>query len=523
MGDHDGPISVPSLYGELPALTATEQKQRNDGVSWVAYASVLMVGLMVAAVGYKRSYQPYIGVAIAFFVVLLACWVKFPRLALAGTIAFTLISDIVTVSWFPFTKNLSSPESITFLTDSLSLSPFELTVIWALIVTGFRNHEAGGRPFRSTPLSRPMMVFAFFVAVGLITGMSRGGDSRAAIFEVRPLIYFVLFTVLVVNVCSNRRDYQLMLYAALGAIFVQGLLSLKFYLALPGVVRQDLEALNEHGSAISMNLLFAMLFAALAFRGVSKRTRWTLLLLSLPLVYVYFVSQRRAAVVALGVALILIGIMLFMRQRRTFWKVVPLVGVIALGYIGAFWNSESTVGFPAQAVKSVLAPDQLSAADQSSDEYRQIERYNLTYTIRADPLRGQGFGQPFLRPVPLPDISRFEFNAYLPHNSLLWIWIKTGFFGFVTMMYIFARTVISGAARFRAAPPGIESVIAASGVIFVAMFATFLFVDIAWEVRNVVLLAVAMGLCVGPLADDPDEASSDQRVGSLRAVSSGVS
>ncbi len=112
-----------------------------------------------------------------------------------------------------------------------------------------------------------------------------------------------------------------------------------------------------------------------------------------------------------------------------------------MAYVGAFWSSSSTIAFPAQAVKTVVAPDSLGAADQSSDQYRDIENYNLNYTIRADPIAGQGFGRPFLRPIPLADISVFELNAYLPHNSLLWIWIKMGFLGFVTVLYLFAVTL----------------------------------------------------------------------------------
>ena len=47
-------------------------------------------------------------------------------------------------------------------------------------------------------------------------------------------------------------------------------------------------------------------------------------------------------------------------------------------------------------------------------------------TIKAKPITGLGFGQRFYRPFPLPDISFFPFYEYMPHNSVLWIWIKTG-------------------------------------------------------------------------------------------------
>ncbi|MET0908777.1 MAG: O-antigen ligase family protein, partial [Ilumatobacteraceae bacterium] len=220
-----------------------------------------------------------------------------------------------------------------------------------------------------------------------------------------------------------------------------------------------------------------------------------------------------AAVVALVTALIVFTIILFWRQRRTFWKVVPIGAIVVIGYLGAFWTSESSAGFPAQAVKSVIAPNSMSAKDQSSNEYRRIENFNLSYTIRSSPITGLGFGQPFLRPVQLPDISGFEFNAYLPHNSLLWIWIKLGFAGFVTVLYLLARSLSLGARRIRDAAPGLDLFIASNAAMFVVMYAVYIFVDVAWEARNVTLMALAMGLCTGHLigerSDDQNQAETD--------------
>ena len=115
---------------------------------------------------------------------------------------------------------------------------------------------------------------------------------------------------------------------------------------------------------------------------------------------------------------------------------------------------------------------------------------------------GIGFGHPFYRPYALPEINLFGFEAYVPHNSLIWIWIKMGIGGLVALLYIFGRALAQGAARARAAPPGVDAVIAMIGVVFVAMYAVFLYVDIAWEPRNVVLLALSIGLCTGPLREE---------------------
>lgn len=490
------------IYGAPPPLTSSARERRNRLIWWVVYAAVLFVGLAVGFVAYGRTFQPYFGVAWAVCLFVLALWVWFPRVALGATLALTLVGDQVTVSWFPFNKNLSSIESIMYVADGVPIRPLEIVVVWGLLVTLYRNLQATGRFIQSTLLLRSFVAFGAFTLFGLLRGLAAGGDRRAAIFEVRALILLPLLYVLIVNVCGSRRDYRRMMWVGVAAITLQAVLSLDYLLNLPPASRAGLESLNEHGASIGVNLVFILFVTSLAYRGVSWRVRLLLLVASVPLMWSYLVSQRRSAIVALGVAFVLWSVMIFWRQRRTFWKVVPAVSIIVIGYTGAFWNVQSSAGFPAQAIKTVVAPDQASAEDQSSDLYREFEMLNLAATVRASPVLGIGFGQPFLRPYPLPDISVFEFHAFIPHNSFIWIWTKLGFAGFVTLLYLFARTMMNGSSRARAAPDGTDAVVALAGVLFVAMYAVFLYVDIGWESRNVSLLALAMAMATGPLTDE---------------------
>ena len=496
------PATVDARLMAQAALSSDQQRRRNRIVWWLVYLTVIMTGLAIAVAAYRRSYQPYFGLAWGCFAFLLAAWIRFPRTALAATLAFTLVGDIVTVSWFPFAKNLSSWESIMYLSNRVSISPLEITLVWALAVTSYRNLASTGRLFKNAPLLVPFAAFVGFTLLGLVRGLSSGGDTRAAIFEVRPLLILPLLYLLVVNVCSTRRDYRRLFGTAIAAITLQALMSLEYLFQLTPSARDELESLNEHGAAIGANLVFLTFVASLVYRRVPWSFRLMLLTASIPVMWVYLVAQRRAAVVSLIVGFALLAVVLFWRQRRTFWKVVPVVALVAVAYTGVFWNSESSAGFPAQAVKSVLAPDQVSAENQRSDVYRVLETLNLSATVKSSPLLGIGFGQTFLRPFSLPDISVFEFQAYVPHNSFIWIWTKMGFGGFVALLYLIGRTMMQGAERSRAAPAGVDAVVAVNGVIFVAMYTVFLYVDIAWESRNVFLLAVAMALCTGSLKDE---------------------
>ena len=56
-----------------------------------------------------------------------------------------------------------------------------------------------------------------------------------------------------------------------------------------------------------------------------------------------------------------------------------------------------------------------------------------------------------------------------------------------------------GSARIRSAPAGLDLLTVSIAVMFTMMYAIFIFVDVAWEPRNVSLLALSMGLCTANL------------------------
>ena len=178
-----------------------------------------------------------------------------------------------------------------------------------------------------------------------------------------------------------------------------------------------------------------------------------------------------------------------------FWWFTPTVLFLGSGFVAATWNAEGALGLAATSVKSVIAPDQLGAEEESSNLYRVIESFDLWFTIRSSPITGRGFGQQFLMPLPLPDISFVEFWQYIPHNSILYMWIKLGFFGFAVMFFMFFRGVQFGARSTLGARTGDDVATVFAGMASVVMFVVFAYVDIAWDTRSTVFLAVAFALC----------------------------
>ncbi|MGH9270330.1 MAG: O-antigen ligase family protein [Ilumatobacteraceae bacterium] len=329
---------------------------------------------------------------------------------------------------------------------------------------------------------------------GLLRGIGSGGDRRIAVFESRALFYVLVIYVLVTNVFTTRRQYERVLMVAMVAIGVQSVFALQYYLDLPADEQAVLERLGEHASAVHMAAVVVLLLATFLLNG-TRATRWLLLAMMPAIVTAFMLSQRRAAMVALMFGAAVICFFAFHRRRRAFWVFVPAVAILGAGFVAATWGAVGAIGLPAQAVKSVIAPGTLDAADQSSNFYREIEATNVWFTIRNSPLLGVGFGQPFSILYRMPDISFYEFWAYKPHHSVLWIWLKMGFLGFVATLFMIGRTIQAGARSALDVETRREVAYVATAVAIIFMLVIYSYVDIGWDSRSMVLLGLCIAIC----------------------------
>jgi O-antigen ligase len=482
----------PRSVGRTRTIDVEVQIAHDKARARVVYGAIIVLTLFIAAVAYTRAPEPF---PIALLVLMLACVCAFlrPAAGIYVLVFLTMVGDVVTMPWWPFTKNMSSRESILYVNDNLFLNPLEVLAAITMIAWLLRSVADPTWRFVRGRMFWPILIFTGFVVFGYARGISSGGDRRVAIFEGRALFYVFVVYVLVTNLLSTRRQYVRLFMTAMVGLAIQSIFSLLYYRGLSGEVRSELESLGEHSATIPMDALLVLLIGALVFKG-SRWLRWSTFLLAIPVTYAYILSNRRAAMVALFAGVLIVIVVLYQRRRRAFWFLAPATLLVGLGFVLATWNAEGAISLPAKAVKTVLFPNQLSARDSSSDLYRQIEASNIYYTIQSSRLFGYGFGRPFLQVIPMPNISFFEFWQYIPHNNVLWIWIKLGFFGFVAMLFMFGRCVQLGARSVTQIRSADHVAFATAGLAYVVMFLVFAYVDIAWDPRSTVLLGVSMAL-----------------------------
>ena len=418
-----------------------------------------------------------------------------PRYGIYQILIYAMIGDTNLILWWPFTVNFSSNWSLLYLNRALIFSPLEiylaLTFISWAVHTALREdmHVFIGRLFW------PTLAFLGFLILGLFYGFRSGGDRVVGLWEARPLFYLVAMIFLSGNLITRREHIHVLIWLTMIGIVFPGIAGIyAFFVTLKGDLA-GIRSVALHATAIHMNTLLVLVLASWLYKA-SRAKRFILPILALPVLFTYFITQRRAAFLSLFIALALIAIILFLENRRLFMLIVPPALLFALAYTLVFWNNSGTLGEPVKALKSVVAPSQVDAADASSSYYRVLENANLSYTLHQKPLFGVGFGQPFYVIYQMPDISFFDWWQYFSHNSIIWIWLKMGVGGFLVMLFLVGSSIMMGTETFRKIKPDEKDLKAVFLTLFLYLVMHFIYayVDISWDARSMVYVGAAMGI-----------------------------
>src|SRR5690606_32481427 len=80
------------------------------------------------------------------------------------------------------------------------------------------------------------------------------------------------------------------------------------------------------------------------------------------------------------------------------------------------------------------------------------------------------------------------------HNSIFWIWMKTGIGGFLALIVLVGSAVMLGARALWRMPGGDVSVAAYVATLYIIMHFCFAYVDISWDNQSMVYVGAMMGV-----------------------------
>lgn len=366
---------------------------------------------------------------------------------------YILFAAAVTIEIFPLGFTDSLTDQLPFFLNlnnsgiaGLSITPAEILMVIALI-SWWANYAAN-RHENLRPQGRILSAYVVYLVVVLfaeVRGLLSGANLNISLWELRPQVYGFILFLLTASLIRERR--QLL---TLAGIFLAGT-SLKAVLGFNRYVftlNHDLGSndsiLGHEASYFLLLFLVAVVCILIWYR---RRSLVLAVLLMTPIVtFVLFENRRRAGVLALGVALIVV-VALGIRFERTVQVRLAIISAVAAVFLviffGANWNKQDgLVGQVVRPVHSMFQPDD---RDFSSNLYRQNENANLTYSFNQNRLFGVGFGSPMPIIFPLADISQsYPLWQYIPHNTLLWIGMRMGLIGFAAFFALVGMTILEG-------------------------------------------------------------------------------
>jgi hypothetical protein len=369
-------------------------------------------------------------------------FVVFAAALLFGGLPGRFFDSGIPTSLVPFWWNISTTGQ-TFgvrALNGLAFSPAEICMILVTLAWIVRGVAKRDLRLHAGPFIAPLLCYIGMVSFGFFYGKMRGADTTIALWEIRTQFQMLLVYFLAANLITERKHLAALLWLMLTCTSIQSIQAIVKYVSLAGNIPS--EGFMIHDDALLMNV--GLLACILIWLTKADKKLMAGAFVAAPLITVgILVNNRRGGVGSLMVALIplLPLVWTVLKERR---RQVVAVGVaLLLGsavYFPVAWNGNGPWALPARALRSLSDANE---RDTSSNNYRLAEDFDLKATRNVSPWTGYGYGRPFLQPSVLPMIN-FPLKDYLPHNGILWIWMRTGHFGFLAFLMLLFTVIIVG-------------------------------------------------------------------------------
>jgi O-antigen ligase len=424
-----------------PVTLSARMSRRRRAAALVACSLAVAAGLAAAVL--SGSGHSAIVLAFPALLIPVAIW-KWDEAGVIVVVAIaTVVEQLNNGAVGPgvpgaFTQQIPLFHSIT---QGIGVNFFELLLVLILVTWVMKGALRGSLHVPHSALSRSIGVFLLVVMVGFGIGLSHGGSFRWAIWEIRPFVYLGAMFWLSASLLDTRRALRAVLWTLVLGSGFKALQGLKIYIPARHLTPRP-DAILGHEEAFFFGLFIFLTLCLWIFeqRG-ALRTTATALLPAVLLANLANTRRTSWAILALGlVALIVVAYQTLPHRRPLLRRLGVVVLIGSALYFPAFWNNDSTVGQPAHAIHSQIKPN---ARDKSSDLYRTQETANLLYNIRQSPNLGKGFGVPIRYALRISNISSIDpMIAYVPHNGVLYIWMRLGIAGEAVFLMVIAAAII---------------------------------------------------------------------------------
>ena len=374
-------------------------------------------------------------------------------------------------------------------------SPLELLLIMSFVIMLARGIATRSLKLDGGRLGPQVLLFTLAMFVGMARGLAAGGPFNVALWESRFLFYAIICYFLATNTIRTRKHLGILVtiflltnvaFAIEGAYRRVALIDTKIINSIP-------EFWYWHEDVIFLGATILYVIAVWAYGG-PRWQKWLGPFILGIAGYTLLASERRAGYIAVIIAFLVFVIIFLRTNRRAFFMIALPILIGGAIYLPIFWNASGPLAQPARAIRSLRDPD---PRDAMSNLSRELEKINVSATIKSNPLLGVGFGREFDQVVSVPDISFFVFWNIEPHHNVLWVWLKTGAAGFIIFYTLMGSAVALGAHQVRRLKDPLLRTVALLSVAVVISTLVFSYVDLGLTSGRVTVL---LGTCLGVLA-----------------------
>ena len=442
----------------VPA-TAVRQPWEDQTLRILVVRIALVVGAVVGGVIVGQaalSAQTFVVLIPAVPLLVIAMW-KRPwltlLLAVGAALLFEQFSYTVGTHDGPFTAHVPIFRSFG---GGVVLLPIEVLLIVGLLIWLLRAGLLRTLNLPGSAISKTIVVFCGLLMVGFAVGVAHNGTFNISLWEMRPWLLLAVSYFLTAVLLKSAAGLRSVMWLIVICIGFKGLQGTYMFFSFARAMNPRPESLLSHEESVFFGV-FMVLTVGLWLYGQRGALRITATAL-IPFVFIAdLANSRRTAwpILMIGMCLLLaIAWVTHPSKRRKVGPVLVLLSVVCAVYFPLYWNkSGGTISQPARALRSTVSPD---PRDESSDLYRVQENANLNLNIKQSGPLGKGFGVPINYALPIADVSNFDaMIKYIPHNGMLWIWMRLGIQGEIVLWILLGTSMIAACQVARSKDDGV--------------------------------------------------------------------
>ena len=385
------------------------------------------------------------------------------------------------------------------------------TVDFIILVALLASVWAGHGKYTLSKTSLLWGAFCAWVASEAVVGLLNGNPSSDIAYEAKIILYLGLFVLarrISLSDPRSRRAFAVLLYysAVLAGLSVTlGAAGAKLSLSAPGLRGASLGNVGSIGA----NLFVALGILGLCLAICSERHRFPLLLVIGPLFVPPLMAQQRAALVNLGVSLLVLVLLLpFARHRLRATSAELLLVVLAAAallalpvFVNGTVHSKRVIPFSHSLSKALTGGEKkLSAQDR-------VNQFHAARSLIAQrPVAGWGLG----KTITYYEVGFRQFiTTYLTHNIAIDLLLRTGVLGLLLFLLALAGSVGQGVGAWRnASDPLVAATALACVAILSGWFAHGMVESLFEHVQLAPLFAIMLGLAQAAASRRPELAEA---------------